>query len=183
MCCLGTYSWEKAFPSAVVRGQVPAGEGPGAPGWGRAALGGNRECKRSPPGVCVGARTQHPPPQGATPGHLGPPGRLAGRGGGGGGGSVSPGVLPMGKSLMGLLRGRTAGRGKKGLGAPWAVEQQRSPSGREAAVCDRIAPGPRQKGFNRASPDPFLPVGVRRPGGRAGAGLPACGQLVVSQGS
>ena len=78
-----------------------------------------------------------------TPGHLGPPGRLAGRGGGGGGGSLSPGVLPMGKSLMGLLQGPTAGRGKKGLGAPWAVEEQRSPSGREAALGDRIAPSPR----------------------------------------
>lgn len=95
------------------------------------------------------------------------------------------GCCPWERASWGCCGAGLQAEGRRAAGCP-GLRRSKGPllEGRLLCVTELpLAPGPSQKGFNRASPDPFLPLGVGRPGGRAGAGLPACSQLVVSQGS
>ena len=85
------------------------------------------------------------------------------------------GCCPWERASWGCSRARPQAEGRKASGRP-GLWRNKGPllEGRLLWVTELpLAPGPSQKGFNRALPDPFLPVG----GGHAGAGLPACSQL------
>lgn len=140
----------------------PAGERRGF--WG---LGGSREQQT----LLQRNRCSTPPPQATPQGSSGAArdpdslGLFPVRGGGVR--SLSPGGLPSGKRLMGLLQGRTHTE-KEGLGGPglqrWGSKGSRAPSWAEAVAGGRIAAAPGRAGrTQRASPGPFF----LRPGSSA----------------